>query len=100
MGLSLASPLLLYGPPAHTLGLTFDTTLEGLTDHSSIILLLRWPLIYVDGGSRGPGIEHDSILNKRGKGESEMGWASLGTPFQWVTENPEFSHELTPHHII
>lgn len=92
--------MLPFGPPAHSPGLTFHTTLEGLTDHSSIILLLRWPLIDVDGGSGRPGIEHDSVLNKRGKGESETGWASLRTLFQWATENPEYSPEGNPHCFI
>lgn len=62
-------------------GLTFHIAFEGLTDHSSIIRLLCWPLIHVDCGSGRPGIKYNSILNKRGDRELITGSASLRTPF-------------------
>lgn len=57
---------MLLEPPGHTSVLTFHITFEGLTDHSSIVLLLCWPLIHVDSGSGRPGIQHNPILNKKG----------------------------------
>lgn len=53
--------------------LTFHTASEGLADHSRVILLLCRPLIHVDSGSGRASIQHDSILQGKGKAGGRLG---------------------------
>jgi hypothetical protein len=60
-------------PPRPPAPFTFHTASESLADHSCVILLLCRPLIHVDSGSGRASIEHDAILQGKGKAGSRLG---------------------------